>query len=209
MTANTPLIDAVTRLGEVLNRCGGSYALIGGLAVGIRGHRRFTQDVDFLVHVPALQLPALLDSLVSLGCQLDVPAAIRQWTTDGILVFSGPNSVPVDLMKVVLPALQHVVDRARLETIADRPVRVADVEGLLLLKCLAFRPLDQEDMRGLLTASRQRLDLDWVRTEATAAGMDQVRLSAFDEMVREYYAVTCIPDGGAAGQQSRERGAAD
>jgi hypothetical protein len=64
---------------------------------------------------------------------------------------------------------------------------VADAEGLLLLKLIAFRPLDQEDIRGILTKNAGELDLDWVRREASYAGLDQQRLDDFEQLVKDFY----------------------
>ncbi len=40
------------------------YAVIGGLATFMRGRVRFTKDADFLLDVPQIALPGLLDDLV-------------------------------------------------------------------------------------------------------------------------------------------------
>ena len=65
--------------------------------------------------------------------------------------------------------------------------RVADAESLLLLKLIAFRPLDQEDIRGILTKNAGGLDLDWVRREAAELGLDQQRRDDFEELVQDFY----------------------
>jgi hypothetical protein len=91
---------------------------------------------------------------------LDQAAAIRQWNSDGILVIRWPNGVPVDLLKPVVPILHRILQRARMESFGDQPLKVVDAEGLLLLKLIAFRPMDQEDIRGVLLANANQLDLD-------------------------------------------------
>jgi len=58
----------------------------------------------------------------------------------------------------------------------------------LLLKLIAFRPRDQEDVRGILAANAGALDLDWLRRqwrELTTA--DDPRSGLFEQMVREFY----------------------
>ena len=65
-------------------------------------------------------------------------------------------------------------------------MRVADAEGLLLLKLIAFRSLDQEGIRGILAANVGRFGLDWVRHEATLAGLDPNRMAEFEGMVQEF-----------------------
>ena len=52
---------------------------------------------------------------------------------------------------------------------------------------VAFRPLDQEDIRGILLANANQLDLDWVRSEAQLAGIENERLVEFEGLVQNFY----------------------
>jgi hypothetical protein len=45
------LIDAATRAARDLEACGGSFALVGGLAVAARAEPRFTRDVDLVLAI--------------------------------------------------------------------------------------------------------------------------------------------------------------
>ncbi len=177
----------LSQLVDVLNAHGAQYALIGGLGVALRGNVRATEDVDILMHIIQLRLPSLLEAMRDRGCQLDVVAAIRQWNDGGMLAVQWPGRVQVDLLKPVIPVFHRIIERASDEAFNERVVRVADAEGLLLLKLLAFRPLDQEDIRGILTKNVGGLDLDWVRSQAAAVGLDQQRLDDFEQLVQEFY----------------------
>lgn len=172
---------------DVLNAQGARYALIGGLGVALRGNVRATQDVDILMHIVQLRLPSLLEAMCDCGCQLDVAAAIREWNDGGLLAIQWPGNVQVDLLKPVIPVFDRIIDRASDESFNEQIVRVADAESLLLLKLLAFRPLDQEDIRGILTKNTGGLDLHWVRKEANEAGLDQQRRNAFEQLVQDFY----------------------
>ena len=124
--------------------------------------------------------------MVAVGCQFDQMAAIRQWNREGILVIPWPSGVQVDLLKPVVPVFHRILQRARTEAFGDQSLRVVDAEGLLLMKLIAFRPMDQEDIRGILLANTNQLDLGWVRNEARQAGIDDERLDAFEILVREF-----------------------
>src|SRR5438105_12699843 len=52
-----PLLEALAEIVDELTKYEVQYALIGGLAAGVRGRSRFTDDIDFLLTVPQLQLP--------------------------------------------------------------------------------------------------------------------------------------------------------
>jgi hypothetical protein len=77
-------------------------ALIGGLATSLRGRQRLTQDIDFLVDVPQIELPGLLDDPVGHGFALDPAVVINQYVREHITAFwFGP--VRIDWLKPVLP----------------------------------------------------------------------------------------------------------
>ena len=88
----------------------------------------------------------------------------------------------------LLPLFQRILERAKWEEIGGRPIRVADAEGLLVLKLIAMRPQDQQDIQGILTANRGSLDLDWVRRQwwAVVDEDDPTKLQ-FEQFVREFY----------------------
>jgi len=181
------LLPVLDRLAQILNDGQVSYALIGGLGVAFRGPIRATRDIDLLVTIPQLQLPVLLNALVQGGFRLDIAQAIGIWNRDHLLDFSF-GSVRVDWLKAVLPAFEHILSRARWEQIGDRRIRVADAEGLLLLKLIAFRARDQEDIKGILAANSGSLDLDWVRREwRQLVGEGDPKTEQFEKLVREFY----------------------
>ncbi len=181
------LWPALERLVELLNGRQVNYAVIGGIGVAFHGPIRTTRDIDLLLTLPQVNLPNVLDALVAAGFTLDVNDAIRRWNHDHLLDFTyGP--VRIDWLKPVLPAFEHILARARWEQIEDRQIRVADAEGLILLKLIAFRPRDQEDIKGLLVANAGRLDLEWVRSEwLQLVGDQDLKVEQFEQLVREFY----------------------
>jgi hypothetical protein len=177
------LLDAALLVAEALQQAQVNYALIGGLATGIRTHSRFTRDADFLLAVPQLKLPALLENLEHRGFTVDHPTVIRQWTREHLTVLSF-HGIRVDWLKPVIPLYQHVLDRATDEIWLNHPIRVASAEGLILTKLLSFRLQDQVDIENLVRANRNSLDLDWIRSEwQSVAPLDDPRMVRLMELV--------------------------
>ena len=141
------------------------HALIGGLAISIRGRRRLTEDVDFLLDVPQLALPGLLDDLVARGFSFDPATVVKEYVREHITAFAfGP--VRVDWLKPVLPFYVRALADAQPVNWSDgHTVRVATAEGLILTKMVAFRPQDQIDIETLLTANRDPIDVGLIREE--------------------------------------------
>ncbi|MEI8376417.1 MAG: nucleotidyltransferase [Planctomycetota bacterium] len=191
MSAPQPTADdlqqVLDRLAQVLNEHRTNYALIGGLGAAVRGTVRTTWDIDLLVATSQMELPRLLESLQQEEFDLEVYRAIRSWNEDNLLEFRY-GQVRVDWIKALLPLFQRILERAKWEDIGGRPIRVADAEGLLVLKLIAMRPQDQQDIQGILTANRGLLDLDWVRCQwwAVVDEDDPAKLQ-FEQFVREFY----------------------
>ncbi len=181
------LSNVLSELVDVLRTHKTNYALIGGLAVSIRGRVRSTRDIDLLLDVPQLELPRLLDDLQQRGFEFDLRSLLSEWAY-GITQLTWRGRIRVDWLKPVVVQFQHVLDRATEVPLNNQRVRVADVEGLILLKLAAWRPQDQEDVRGLLAKHAGQLDLDWVRREFTQlTEPNSPVLIEFEAMVLEFY----------------------
>jgi hypothetical protein len=176
------LIRAVELLSLVFADQSIRYAVIGGLAVALRGRPRFTQDVDVLLDVPQLALPRLLDELIRLGFIFDRDAAIREFVRDNMVAFRF-GSVRIDWIKPVLPLFgRTLTDASFLAWTEGRSLRVATAEGLILTKMVAFRPQDQADIETLLIANHDGIDVGLIRREwsAVATG-EEVRTAWLED----------------------------
>ena len=135
------------RAGDVsalLRDLGVPHVLIGGLAVGLHGHPRATRDVDFLVGAEAFASTVPL-----LVYRDELKELVRVGETD---IMSVPEPYP------------GLAAELRLED----GVPVISLRGLVLMKLVAFRARDQEDVRALLRAAPERLRevRDHLRREA-------------------------------------------
>jgi hypothetical protein len=162
--AENDLGDAVRRLAVAFDRRQIRHALIGGLAVGVRGRPRATKDADFILHVPALAFPGLLEDLAADGFEIDVLDVVRRWSADKFVVFYR-GTVRVDWMQPIVPLYARVLDTAEPRSWLGSALRVATAEGLILTKLIAFRPQDQADIITLLTANQDIIDVDLIRRE--------------------------------------------
>lgn len=141
------------------------YALIGGLATLLRGRPRFTQDIDFILEVPQVDLPGLLDDLVARGFGLDVVKTIKEYTREHFTSFRF-GSVRIDWLKPVLPIYAMAMTTATdVEWSSGHRLKVASPEGIVLTKMLSFRPQDQVDIETLIIANRDSFDAEFVRRE--------------------------------------------
>ena len=163
------------------------YALIGGVATGIRSQIRATEDIDFIVEMPQILLPRVLEDLQSLGFDMDLTEVIRRWSQEHMIVLSC-RGVRMDWIKPLISIYKHVIDTAVAATGELGTIRIATAEGLILTKLIAWRTQDQADIERLLAAHRGQLDLDYIRREWLSVGeSDDARMRRFDEMLAQFY----------------------
>lgn len=178
------LINGLLRMTALFAQRNVRYALIGGLAASYRSQPRFTQDMDFLLSVPQLALPALLEELRQSGFSFPLEETLRAWTKDHMVVLAY-QGVRVDWLKPLLPLYQHVLDRAQTEEWMGQPIRIATPEGLILTKLIAFRPQDQLDIENLLAANAGTIDIAWIRQEWETVGeKGDPHMQQFETMVQ-------------------------
>jgi hypothetical protein len=177
------MLKALEEATAAMERHSVSYALIGGIAASFRSQPRFTKDIDFLVEVPQVVLPRLLDDLQPRGFEFDTVATIAEWTQHHMVTLSY-QGIRIDWLKPLIPAYRHIIERATDETWLSRRIRVASAEGLILLKLLAYRTQDQVDIENLVAAKSDDLDVDWIRNEwQHLASVDDPRMRRLLELI--------------------------
>jgi predicted nucleotidyltransferase len=135
-----------------------AFALVGGLAVSIRGEVRFTRDVDLAVAVPTdAEMESLLRDLAAVGYR---PIAIVEHEARRRLAtarLESPSGVVVDLLAASCGIESEVVARATpvvMEGAGEIPV--ARAEELVAMKVLSMterRLQDRLDAINLLLAN--------------------------------------------------------
>lgn len=143
------------------------YALVGGLAVSVRGEVRFTRDIDIAVGVtgdPGAE--NVIYQLSHLGYRL--VATVEQSNTGRLATarLETDSDILLDLIFATTGIESDIVLRATPITLPSvGPIPVASAEDLLVMKVLSMsdeRPQDRMDARGLLRTNTD-LDLDAVR----------------------------------------------
>lgn len=172
----TTLVDAV----EFLERHGVRYALVGGLAASLRGQPRVTADVDMVIEVDIDGALALLaDINVSKFAPLfaDVTEVVK--TAFILPARHRTTGVKLDLAIGLSGFERQTIQRAETLELGSCHVTVASAEDLLVMKILAGRPQDEQDIRGIIVAQADRIDwmycFDLADQLGQAVGQDLVR----------------------------------
>jgi Nucleotidyltransferase of unknown function (DUF6036) len=162
--------------------------VIGGVAASVLGRPRLTQDIDALAVLPEAEWVRALDSAAAFGIIPRISDALAFASRSRVLLMRHAKSgIDLDVIISGLPFEQLAVERSQAHDIAGVSVRLPTVEDLLVMKAVARRPKDLEDIRGLLMAHP---DADvaaarhWVREFSIATGMSDM-LEEFDRLLAE------------------------
>jgi hypothetical protein len=174
--SRSPLASATADLRAALSSLEGSYVLIGGLAVVLRGFPRHTDDIDVMVLGPSTSLPQLMSWLTACGFVPRVDDALGFAAQSQVLLMVHVASgIELDLSLGWLPFENEAVEAAEPIDIDGVTFPVARAEDLLIYKAVAWRERDQRDIEELLRLHYDALDLDRVQriVEQFAAAIDQ------------------------------------
>ncbi|MBI4576734.1 MAG: hypothetical protein HY722_10770 [Planctomycetes bacterium] len=164
--------DATRQICGLFESLGLPYAIGGAVAMGVAGVIRATRDVDVLVSYPQVRSQDLADALARDGFTMrdsearTLPVDAARMTRDArenghFRVWFQDVRVEVFIPKV---PLQHaVLERRRRTDLGDFSPWFTTAEDLVLLKMIFHRPKDLEDVRRLLAANREGLDVAYLR----------------------------------------------
>lgn len=160
----SPVADLLADLNAAFTAIGVEWFLFGAQAAIVYGVARLTGDVDVTARVPGgLPNTALVDALEQRGFRrrFDHPALMEHGR---VLPFiHEASALPVD---VVLsgPGLEdEFFVRVRRHRLDGVDVPVVEVSDLVVMKVLAGRPKDVEDVVTLLRVQEASVDLARVR----------------------------------------------
>jgi len=146
-----------------LQDAGVRYLVVGGVAVVLHGHLRFTADLDLIVALDAANVRAAMSTLEALGYrprapvpaeQFADPATRRQWIEEkGLAVFSlwSPEhpATEVDIFVEEPFLFEEAYSRATRAEVGGAHITVASIPDLIALKRKVGRPKDIEDIAAL------------------------------------------------------------
>ena len=180
------LLAALAELMKWLDAANMPSMIIGGVAASMLGQPRLTQDVDALAILPegewanAVSIAARHGILPRIENPLDFARRSRV-----LLMRHVESGIDIDVIFGGLSFEQAAIDNSKIHDICGLRVRLPRVEDLLIMKAVARRPKDLQDIEGLL-AAHPEADVatvrKWVSEFATAMSTSDM-LDDFDKLV--------------------------
>ena len=145
--------DTLRVLARVLDGQGLPWFVFGAQAVAVRGAPRATQDIDVTVEVERRYLRALVEALESEGLRHRYPDLSEELLAKGaVLPLSHPSGMEVDLVLAGSGFETAALDRVTRVAIDGVEVPVVHATDLSVMKVLAGRGKDLDDLRSLLAS---------------------------------------------------------
>lgn len=156
------LSGLLAKIGAELDRSGFRYMVIGGQAVLVFGEPRLTRDIDITLDADIDRLSEVVAAVERLGLRPLVSPTEFVAETMVLPCEDAVSGVRVDLVFSNTAYEREAMGRTRSMPIEGVQVRFASPEDLVILKVIAGRPRDLEDVRGVL-AKQPKLDRELVR----------------------------------------------
>lgn len=149
--------------------------VIGGVAAGLQGQPRLTEDVDAVVYDGDAE--ALLASGKRYGFEPRIDDAVEFSRRTRVLLMQHRSGVDIDLSLGALPFEKEVIERAEVLETGGLRVSVATAEDLIIMKAIARRPQDIADIAGIIEV-QPSLDVErirhWVREFSAVLEMPEI-----------------------------------
>jgi predicted nucleotidyltransferase len=158
-----PFRAAIESLQRLLHEFDDRGVIIGGIAVGFLGKPRFTADIDAVFLLSTKDIPQFLNlaQAENIFPRIQNAEAFAQ-KNRVLLLKHSPTDTDIDISLGILPFEHEMVERASTKSIADLSIRLPTPEDLIIMKAIAHRPKDLEDIR---TIADKYPDLDKKRIE--------------------------------------------
>ncbi len=147
--------ELITKIAHLLNEQNIPYMIIGGQAVLLYGEPRFTRDVDISLGLDAegFLLIKNICELLSLRILPDKPQAFVQ-DTMVLPCMEEETGIRIDFIFTNTEYEHNAIKKAAVFDFGGIPVHFAGKEDVIILKIIAGRERDFEDIRSILLKNK-------------------------------------------------------
>ncbi len=170
-----PFRAALEAVQHLFTRFDNRGVIIGGIAVGLLGKPRFTEDVDAIFLLSIDDISNFLEAAGEERIRARRPDAIEFGRKNRVLLLRHvPSNVNIDISLGILPFEEEMVTRGRIQNLTALSIRLPTPEDLIIMKAVAHRPKDLEDIRSIVDKN-PKLDIPrierWVKQFAEVLEM--------------------------------------
>jgi hypothetical protein len=174
----TPFLAPLVALQGLLVRFENQGVIIGGIAASLLGTPRLTADLDAVLLLGMEDIPRLLHEASMEGIFPRIPDCEAFARKSHVLLLRHTTSeTNIDISLGLLPFEVEMVARSQVHHVGLIGLRLPTPEDLIILKAVAHRPKDLQDIQGI-AANHPGLDRErvehWVRQFADVLEMPEL-----------------------------------
>jgi len=156
----TELFSLALEVQDACKKNGWPFCVIGGLAVQHWGEPRFTKDVDLTILTGFGGEEPVVDKCLTLFLPRTENA--RAFALENrVLLLKSSDGLGIDIALGALEFERSAVERAAdIEVLDGKYLRLCSAEDLIVMKAFANRPLDWNDVQGIMVRQGTG-NLDW------------------------------------------------
>ncbi len=178
---------ALAEITTFLEKQGWQYCLIGGLAASYWGQPRSTKDVDLVLLAGIGDEERFIKPLTA-AFPVRVAGADKFAIVSRVVLLQTKSGVGIDVSLGALPFEEEMMRRAKIkEVLPGVRVRTATAEDVVVMKTIAGRPRDVDDIERIIATQGKKLDSAYIRcwlTEMSEALSETDLVGFFENTVR-------------------------
>jgi predicted nucleotidyltransferase len=160
-------LEPLTAIQRLLEKHHNQGVVIGGIATSLLGKARFTADLDVLILLSIDDISILTKECELVGLYTRMDKAEEFAKTNRVLLLRHKKSgINIDLVLGILPFEVEVVERSTQVSIGEIHVQLPTPEDLIIMKAVAHRTKDIEDINGIIDSipilDKQRIEY-WLK----------------------------------------------
>lgn len=166
----SPLFPALRAVSELLKKSRKQGMVIGGVASSLLGQPRLTVDIDVTVIVDDEDVDQFLIQAATEGLSPRGPHSTEFMRRSAMLLLRhDATGVPIDINQGRLPFELLAAKRATIKRHGGVEISMPTPEDLIVMKAVAHRSKDLEDIRGIVE-SQAKLDVGYIQRSVQEFG---------------------------------------
>lgn len=137
------------------------YMIIGGIAAGIWGKPRFTQDIDVAIKLEKEKIPNLLKKAQIYGFRFEKEVEKKLKSTGIARLKFGFKSL--DIISALVGFEKNALKRKKEIKLFNHEAYIASPEDLILYKLISSRNIDMADIENIVDAQNKKLDKKYLK----------------------------------------------
>jgi len=145
------LIDPLDALQHLIEQFENKGVIVGGIAASLLGKPRLTVDLDAVILLDIDDLPKLIKLASKQGMSARISDAEAFARKNRVLLLRHNSSgINIDISLGILPFESEMVERGQDIKLSNLHVRLPTPEDLIIMKAVAHRPKDFEDIKAVI-----------------------------------------------------------